>query len=73
MLANFAYGCEPINRLRDIQEILNNLELVYNYLRKCPENFKKNYYPELEISKNNLTSVGKWDNEKTERQTRNLK
>ena len=37
-----------------------------------PENSKKIAHLELEISKDNLTSVRKWDNEQTDRHTRNL-
>ena len=38
-----------------------------------PEILEKISHPELNISKDNLISVRNWDNEQTDRHTRNLK
>ena len=38
-----------------------------------PENLEKISHPELDISKDSLISVKKWDNEQTDRNTQNLK
>ena len=59
-----------MNRLRDIQEFFHKCK---NIPGMSPENLKKIAHLELEISKDNLISVRKGDNEQTDRHTRNLK
>ena len=48
-----------MNRLMDIQEILNYLELVYRHPRNVSIKFEKGTHPDLEIYTVNIKSVRK--------------
>ena len=62
-----------MNRLTDIQEIRNYLEVVYKHPKNISRKFEKDRSSWTGDITDNLFSVRKWGNEQTDRHTRNLK
>ena len=62
-----------MNRLTNIQEICNYLELVYKYPQNISKKIEKDSSSWTRVITDNLFSVGKWGNEQTDRHTRDLK
>ena len=62
-----------MNRLADIQEILNYLTWVYKYPRNISRKFEKESSSRIEDITDNLFWVRKGGNEQTDKHTRNLK
>ena len=58
-----------MNRLTDIQEIGNYLELVYKHPRNVSRKFEKDSSSRTEDITDNVFSVRKWSNEWTDRHT----
>ena len=58
------------------QQTYKKSEIILKQCTKIPEiypeNLEKIYHPGQNISKDNLISVRNWDNEKTDRHTRNI-
>ena len=62
-----------MNRLTDIQEIWNYLELIYKHSRNISRKFEKDSSSRTGDITDNLNSVRNWGNEQTDRHARNLK
>ena len=62
-----------MNRLTDIQNIWNYLELVYKHPKNVFRKFEKDSSSRIRDITDNLFSVRKWGNEQNDRHTRNLK
>ena len=62
-----------MNRLTEILEILNYLELMYKHARNVSIIFEKDSSSRIRDITDNLVSVRKGGNEQTDRNTRNLK
>ena len=62
-----------MQRLTDIKEIWNYLELVYKHPQNISRKFEKDSSSRTGVITDNLFSVRKWGNKQTERHTKNMK
>ena len=62
-----------MNRLRDIQEIDDHLDIVYKHPKNISRKFEKDSSSRTGDIIYTLISIRKWGHEQTDRQTRNLK
>ena len=62
-----------MNRLTEIHEILDYLELVYKHPRNVSRKIEKDSSCRTVVITDNIFLVRKWGNEQTDRYTRNLK